>query len=302
MSKKFISGIMLLTAAIIWGLSFMVISIGMDSLGTFAFASIKSLLAAIFLFVIIVAAPKISIIEKDFKTDFMDRSLAIKGGILCGIAMFLVTNVQQIGIMGTTSGKAGFITTLYIVIIPTISLFFGEKISKKVILCIIFAIIGFYFMSVNESFDFSKGDILVFISSILMSIHTIMLAKYSPKTNIFELNFYQFLVCGLISLAFALIYETFTFEQVISAMPALLYMSAISGVIAFSLQIYAFRNLNTTIAMMICSLESVIALIGGYIFLNESLTNRELAGCTIVFISIVIAQMPESTKNIQKSN
>lgn len=106
----------------------------------------------------------------------------------------------------------------------------------------------------------------------------------------------------MISLAFALIYETFTFEQVISAMPALLYMSAISGVIAFSLQIYAFRNLNTTIAMMICSLESVIALIGGHIFLNESLTNRELAGCTIVFISIVIAQMPESTKNIQKSN
>lgn len=299
MNKKIVSSIALILVALIWGLAFVAQSTGMKYIGPYTFTMARSFVGGGFMFLITLFSPKFIKFEKERVESYFDNSIDLKAGIICGIILFFAMNAQQIGLKYTTPGKAGFITTLYIVIIPIIRRVMGEKIEKKILFCVIFAMIGMYFLSVKENFVVSIGDIIVFISAIFYSFHTLILSYYSTRTDGLRLNMFQFLVCGLISLVAAFVAkENISLDNLMMALSAILYVGILSSGVAYTLQIIALRHIDATIASLLNSLESIFAVLGGWLILGQLLSSREAIGCLIMFASTIIAQIP-SRKEIK---
>ena len=299
MNKKFLSSIYLVIVALIWGLAFVAQSQGMDYLGAFSFSGLRSIVGGLFSLFLMVAIPRFFNAEKEIINTYIDGRRDLKAGIISGVILFFAMNAQQVGLKYSTPGKAGFITALYIVIIPIIKRFFGEKIEPKVLTGVILAIIGMYLLSVKEGSGINIGDMIVFLSAIFYSIHTLVLAKYSTNTDSLRLNMYQFMVCGILSLitAFA-IGEKLSFSAVMMASKSILYVGVLSSGVAYTLQIVALKNIDSTVAALINSLESIFAALGGWLILGQVLSSRELAGCTIMFIAIIIAQLPDRKERL----
>ncbi|EFI41645.1 DMT family transporter [Peptoniphilus sp. oral taxon 386] len=292
MKSKFVSSILLIFSAAIWGFAFVAQSTGMEHIGPFTFSALRSIIGSIAMILTINVIPKIGMLQKKETSVVVDKALTRRAGIINGIILFFAMNSQQYGLLYTTPGKAGFITALYIVIIPIMRSFMGEKVSLKVIICVIFATFGMYLLSVKENFTVNFGDIVVFCSAIFYSIHTLTLAHYSPKVDSIKLNAFQFLLSGILSLICALIFETFSLQDIVNSMGSILYVAIMSTAIAYSLQIVALKVLEPTIASLLNSSESIFAVLGGFLILNQHLTHRELIGCLIMFVSTLIAQIP----------
>lgn len=293
MNKKIISSIYLLIVAIIWGLAFVAQTTGMEHLGPFGFSMSRSIVAGIFMFLLTIIIPKFVKYDKERVEGYIDTTINLKAGIVSGIVLFLAMNAQQIGLQYTTPGKAGFITALYIVIIPIMRTFMGKRLSLRITICVIFAMTGMYLLSVKENFTVNFGDFIVFISAIFYSVHTLVLSYYSIRTDSLRLNMFQFLICGIISGIFSIIFkENISPESIKLAMVSILYVGILSSGVAYTLQIVALRNIDPTIASLINSLEAIFAALGGYLILGQILTEREVIGCAIMFIAIVIAQLP----------
>lgn len=290
MKNQFKASLLLLISAAIWGFAFVAQSKGMEYIGPMTLSTIRCFLGGS----LILLTHKINFIRKIVLNEnsiLIDAAATRRGGIICGILLFFAMNIQQYGILETTAGKAGFITTLYIIIIPIIMFFRGHKISKKILVCIGIAILGMYLLSVTEELSINKGDLTVFLSAIFFSVHMIALANYSHKTNAIKLNAYQFYVCGILSFFSMLIMEDINIEGIKMAMAAILYISILSSAVAFTCQIIALRYIDTTLAALISSMESIFAAIGGYLILKEILTTREVIGCILMFIATIIAQL-----------
>lgn len=299
MNKKIISSIALVIVALIWGLAFVAQSTGMKYIGPYTFSMARSLVGGGFMFLITLLYPKSVKYDKERIDTYFSVKMDLRAGIICGIVLAFAMNSQQIGLKYTTPGKAGFITALYIVIIPLIRRIAGEKIEKKILICVIFATIGMYFLSVTENFSIKLGDLVVFISAIFYSIHTLVLSYYSTRTDGLRLNMFQFLVCGLISLVLALIAkENISILNLSRSLVSILYVGVLSSGIGYTLQIMALRNIDATIASLLNSLESIFAVIGGWLILGQVLSTREAMGCLIMFASTIIAQIP-SRKEIK---
>ena len=284
----------------IWGSAFVAQSIGGDSLGAFTFNAARSLIAAVFLIPCIFVIKKI---EKDpvKKQIKIDKPLIISG-VCCGVALCVASAFQQIGISKTTVGKAGFITAMYIIIVPLLSRFFGKKIQPIIWLAVAISAVGLYLLCMNEGFSISEGDFYILLCAVCFAVHILIIDYFSDKTDGVIMSCIQFFTVGVLSLVIALIFEQPSLPDIMSAILPILYTGVFSSGVAYTLQIVAQKDVNPTAASLIMSLESVFAAISGWLFLHESFSLKEFFGCVLVFSAIIIAQIPDMKSASQNKN
>lgn len=203
---------------------------------------------------------------------------------------------QQYGIQYTTVGKAGFITTLYIIIVPIMGLFFGKKVRRIVWAGAALAAAGMYLLCVNETLSLNKGDLLVFICAVIFSIHILVIDYFSPKADGVKLSCIQFFVAGIICTIGAFLVETPTWSALVSGAVPVLYAGVMSCGVAYTLQIIGQRNLDPTVASLILSLESVVSVLAGWVILNQTMSSKEIFGCVLVFAAVILVQLPEKKR------
>lgn len=307
MNKKLRGNLMLLLTAIIWGSSFVAQRAGMDYIEPFTFNGIRSIIGGLVLIPVIFLLAKLDrkaedegpekkqLTEEEKKTE---RKVLLIGGLCCGIALFVASSLQQIGVAYTTAGKAGFITALYVILVPIMGLFLGKKVRPIVWLCLVFFVIGLYLLCMKGSFAISKGDFLVLLCACFFAVHILVIDYFSPKTDGVKLSCIQFLVCGIISLVPMFAVETPVLARIFDCWLPILYAGVLSCGVAYTLQVVAQKNTNPTIASMLLSLESVFAVIAGVIILHEQISMRELIGCVLMFAAIVVAQLPSKEERL----
>ena len=296
--EKIRNSILLLLTAVIWGTAFVAQSVGMDYIGPFTFNAARFLIGGTVLIPLIVYRSKKNPLLKNqtLEEKRKNQKTAWIGGVCCGIALCGASLLQQMGIQHTTVGKAGFITTLYIIIVPLIELFFGKKIAKKIWLGAVMAVIGLYLLCINENFSIGKGDFLILVCAILFAIHILIIDHFSPKADGVVLSAIQFFVSGFISVIGAILVENPNPAAMLDAIVPILYAGVMSCGVAYTLQVIGQKNISPTVASMILSLESVISVLVGWIILGEALSAKEIVGCVIVFMAVVLVQLPEKKK------
>lgn len=292
------NSIYLFSAALIWGTAFVFQSKGNDYMQPFTFFAARSFLGFLVLvpFTMIKLKKQSGCVESDNKIPI---KFTLIGGMYCGIALTIASLFQQYGMKYTTVGKAGFITALYIIIIPILGIFIKKKCPFTVWIGAITATIGMYFLCVTESFSVSIGDILVFICAVIFSVQVLLVDYFAPKTDGVVLSCVQFFVCFVISLVLALIFDKPNFSQIIDGIIPVLYAGIMSSGVAYTFQILGQKNFNPTAAAMILSLEAVISTIAGnlaftlgFLTQDQSLTSIQLVGCAIVFCAVIFVQLP----------
>ena len=294
-NNRFCGSILLTLTALIWGTSFVAQSVSNNYIGSFTFNAIRFLIGGIVLIPIIFTVNKFN--KKDDKID--KKHDLFLGGFLCGIALFIASTLQQFGISSTSVGKAGFITALYIVIVPFLGVFLKKKLSFKTCISILISIIGLYLLCVKENFSIGKGDILVLCCAFFFAIHILLIDYFSSKIDNVKLSSIQFFVAAILSIIFMCIFENPKLSSILSAWFPILYAGILSCGVAYTLQIIGQKNTDPTIASLLLSLESVFATISGWLILGQSLTFRELIGCILVFTAIILAQLPNKKKYSQ---
>lgn len=307
---------MLVLTALIWGSAFVAQSVGMDYIGPFTFNSLRCLLGGLVLLPVIwIMGRKKKIQAQDVSgrsneeqekqkaigqgETKKDRKILWTGGICCGTALAAGSSLQQVGLVYTTAGKAGFITALYILIVPLLGMFLGKKAGAKTWIGVAVAVIGMYFLCIKEGFFISYGDFLVLICAFVFSVHILIIDYFSPRVDGIKLSCIQFFVSGILCAVPMLLSEKPALGNVLAGYLPLLYAGILSCGVAYTLQIVAQKNTDPTVASLILSLESVFAAITGWIILHETLSPKELFGCLLVFTAIILAQLPEkeSVKN-----
>lgn len=293
------SNLLLLLTAFIWGCAFVAQSAGMEHIGPFTFNMVRNIIGCIFLIPCIILLDRLAKQKPSIwgaaKTS-LERETLIIGGICTGLILGVASALQQFGIQFTTVGKAGFITALYIVIVPLLGLFIGKKVRLFVWFGVGLAVIGMYLLCITENFTIGIGDLAVLICAVIFSFHILVIDHFSPKTDGVRMSCIQFLVAGLLNGIFVLIAESPTFSAILSAWGPILYAGILSSGVAYTLQIIGQKNTNPTLASLILSLESVFAMIAGWIILGEQLSPREWIGCILVFAAIIFAQIPPRKK------
>ena len=303
MNSKLKNDALLVLTALIWGSAFVAQSVGMDYMGPFTFNSLRCLMGGLVLLPVIwimgrkdpkspASRPDSRSMEEDQKRRG-DKKVLLTGGLCCGIALAAASSLQQIGLVYTSAGKAGFITALYILIVPVLGLFLGKKVGLKTWTGVGLAIIGMYFLCIKEGFFISYGDFLVMICAFIFSLHILIIDYFSPKVDGVKLSCIQFWVAGILCAVPMIISEKPTFEAVAAAWLPLLYAGVLSCGVAYTLQIIAQKNTDPTVASLILSLESVFAALAGWILINETLSPKEIFGCVLVFTAIILAQLPQ---------
>ena len=275
------NSLILLLTATIWGIAFVAQSVGMDYVGGFTFNGVRSIIGGIVLlpviFILNRQKPPVSQTPEEKKSA---RKILLTGGIACGIVLCLASNFQQFGIKYTTVGKAGFITACYIVIVPIIGLFLRKKCSPYIWAAVVMALVGLYLLCITDGFSISKGDFLV-------------IDYFSPKVDGVKMSCIQFFVCGILCGIPALLLEHPQISSIFAAWQPILYAGVMSCGVAYTLQIVGQKNMNPTVASLILSLESCISVLAGWLILGQSMSLREILGCIIMFIAIILAQLPQ---------
>ncbi len=291
---KLSSSLMLFLAACIWGFAFAFQSQGLDYMGPFTFNGTRFLIGAIVLvpviFIFRKPGEKQKLTKKDVKTT-------IFGGLVCGLCLCVASSLQQFAIFYTSVGKAGFLTTLYIILVPIIGIFFKKKVSIMVWIGAALSVVGMYLLCVSETMSINKGDILAFCCAIVFAFHILSVDYFAPKTNGIVLSCLQFLVSGICAMVLACVFEQPTLTQILNGIGPLLYVGVMSSGVAYTLQILGQKNADPTIASLIMSLESAVSVIGGWLILHQKLTTKELLGCLLMFIAVVGVQIVDSKKS-----
>lgn len=291
------NSLLLLLTAAIWGVAFVAQSVGMDYVGAFTFNSVRCIIGAIVLLPVIWMTdrsnPKVTLTENEKRAG---RKTLIIGGVSCGIFLCLASNFQQFGIKYTTVGKAGFITACYIVIVPVIGLFLKKKCSSYIWAAVVMALVGLYLLCITDGFSIGKGDLLVLVCAVLFSLHILVIDYFAPKADGVKMSCIQFLVAGVLSGIPALILENPQITSILAAWQPVLYAGVMSCGVAYTLQIVGQKNMNPTIASLILSLESCISVLAGWLILGQNLSIREITGCVIMFGAIILAQLPQKSK------
>ncbi|MCI9108874.1 MAG: DMT family transporter [Lachnospiraceae bacterium] len=283
---SFGSSLLLFLAACIWGVAFVAQSVGMDYMGPCTFNGIRFLIGGTVLLPLVYVRVK----KKKNTPEELPPALTLKGGICCGLAICAASLCQQIGIMETTVGKAGFITTLYIIIVPVFGMFLRKKVPGKVWIAAAVAAVGMYMLCINESFSVSRGDAFVFLCAIIFAVHILVIDYFSPKTDGVALSCIQFYTAGIICTVAAFAVETPTWGQFVSGIVPILYAGVMSCGVAYTLQIIGQKNVEPTVASLILSMESVVSVLAGWVILGQELSSKELAGCVLVFAAVILVQ------------
>ena len=295
MKKKIRGSIVLLLATVIWGSAFVSQSIGMDHIGPFTFQAVRCLLAVIGLLPVILIADKRNTDGKTFFSRWKDPALW-KAGLLCGVPLFLACNLQQVGLVDTDAGKSGFLTAMYIVIVPVLGIFRKQKPTIMVPISVAVAVVGLYFLSCAGVTRIQAGDILTLGCAMMFALQIIFVDIFARNVDILRLNSIQALVCAVLSATVMLFTEQPTWSGIAACSLPLIHTGVFSMGVAYSLQILGQRDLEPTTASLIMSLESVFAALFGTIFLSETMTEWEIFGCTLVFLAVILSQIPIKQK------
>ena len=290
---------MLFMAALIWGFAFAFQSQGMDHMGPLTFNGVRFLIGAVVLVPVIFLFKKPGEKKKVTKKDII---VTVLGGIVCGLCLFVASSLQQFGIQYTSVGKAGFLTTLYIILVPIIGIFFKRKVSVFVWLGAILSVIGMYLLCVSETMSINKGDIFAFCCAIVFAFHILSVDYFAPKTNGVVLSCLQFLTSGICAMICAFIFERPTMSEIVNGIVPLLYVGVMSSGVAYTLQILGQKNADPTIASLIMSLESAVSVLGGWLILHQKLTVKELIGCLLMFIAVIGVQLFDAKKEKETAN
>ena len=283
MKKNIKGSIMLLLTAIIWGFAFVAQSVGINSTGPFAFNGIRNIIGGL------VLIPVILIINKGHLKQVLTRD-AVIGGLCCGACLFVASTFQQWGIVLSTVGKASFITALYVVIVPIMGVFIGKKVSIRVWIGVALSLAGLYLLCMTDSFTIGAGDIYLLICAACFSIHILVIDYFSPKADGVVISCIQFFVAGILCLIVMAFTENTTWEKIYAGRYAILYAGVLSCGVAYTLQVVYQKDVEPTAASLILCLESVFGAIGGWLLLGQKLSAREIAGCALMFLAIVLAQ------------
>lgn len=287
---------LLLLTAVIWGVAFVAQSVGMDYVGPYTFTCVRSFIGGLFLIPCIALLNRLNPTSpggiKPLNAGTGSRQLWI-GGACCGVMLCLASCFQQIGIMYTSVGKAGFITAFYIIIVPLLGLFFKKRCGLFVWTGVALALVGLYFLCITENLTIQFGDFLIFICAILFSIHILIIDSFTLRVDGVKMSCIQFFICGMLCAIPMLLFETPDFTQLMAAWKPVLYAGIMSSGVAYTLQIVGQKGMNPTVASLILSLEAVVSVLAGFVMLNQQLTMRETVGCVFMFCAIVLAQLPQ---------
>ncbi len=292
------SNILLLTTAILWGFAFVAQRAAMEQkLGPFIFNGVRFALGGMSLIPLILVNRKRQLTDE---SPTISTRKVILGGSLAGSVLFIGSSLQQIGVIYTTAGKAGFITGLYVIIVPILGLFWRQRADISTWGGAILATIGLYFLSVTRDFSMSRGDLLVLVSAFFWAGHVHIIGWLSGKIDPIRLAFLQFLTCSVLSLVVAVFMETISIHKLFDAAIPILYGGLVSVGIAYTLQVVAQRHAHPTHAAIILSLETVFAVIGGWIILGERLPSRGLFGCALMLAGMLLSQIDIRSKLLSK--
>lgn len=288
--RKIRNSLLLFLAAFIWGIAFVAQSKGMDYIGPFTFNFYRNLIASFVLIPVIMLSDKSKGKKFTFKS-LVDKKLVMTG-FVCGFFLCSATMFQQFGLsMGTESGKAGFITSLYIIFVPILCMFLGKKTPLIVWLSLPVALIGLYLLCVNSTYTIRVSDILVFICAILFACQIISIDRLGLSLDSVRIAWFQFVVSTILCAVPTFVLERNSLSQVMECIIPILYTGIFSSGVAYTLQVVGQKNVNPTIASLIMSFESVFSVLAGWIILKDRLGVKEIIGCVLVFISIIAVQL-----------
>lgn len=292
--------IFLFLTALIWGIAFVSQSSGGEIMGPFTFNGVRSLMGSAVLIPVIMIIDRTGNNKNKPVTKEQKKSLLITGAG-CGIALCIASNLQQLGInLGTQAGKAGFITSCYILIVPILSLFLGKKSKWNVWISVVIALVGLYLLCITDNFGIQKSDLLVLICAVCFSVQIILVDRFASNLDSVRLSCIQFFITGLITLILAIAIEIPKAGGIInwlnyfttwSAWIPLLYSGIMSCGVAYTFQIIGQKGVDATIASLIMSLESVFSVLAGAIILKEYLGTKEIIGCVLLFMAIIFSQL-----------
>ncbi len=291
------NGLQLFLCAFIWGTAFVAQSVGMDYMGPFTFNGIRTLLGAL------VLLPIVLFRFAGRRSAGYSFKRTVLSGMVIGVVLCAASSLQQMALQTTEVGKAGFITAMYIIIVPVLSFVLTRKSSLRVWCCAGIALVGMYLlcMSGKESAALTGADLELLFCAFLFSLHIILVEKLGARADGIELSCIQFLTAGIVGTACAFLFETPSLSGLQAGIVPILYSGVMSCGIAYTLQILGQKGADPTIASLIMSLESVISLLAGWVILGQALSGRELMGCGLIFAAIILVQLPEKTREIQGS-
>lgn len=292
-TRQLRGGAMLMLTALIWGTAFVAQSVGMDYLGPCAFTATRNFIGCVALLPVIALASRLrSGAQPEEAAPAPGKKALFGWGAACGLLLGGATLLQQAGMQTASAGKAGFLTALYIVIVPVLGIFLGRRPGLKVWMGVVLALVGAYLLSVKGGAGIASGDLLVIASAVVFSLHILVIDSVPAGVDGVRLSCVQFLVAGAFALVLALFLESFTWRDILSAWVPLLYTGVVSSGVGYTLQILGQRTVNPTVASLILSLESVFAALAGWAILGQALSLRELFGCALVFVAVILAQLP----------
>lgn len=301
-THKIRNTIFLFLTALIWGAAFVAQSVSMDYIEPMTFICLRSFIGGFFLI------PVIWFLDRKNKEEhsgvmipsegvrWTDRKL-IEGGIACGLCLFLANCFQQTGIQYTTVGKAGFITSFYIIIVPLLGLFFKKYCGILTWISVAVALVGLYFLCINEALHIQKGDFLILVSAFFFAAQILVIDHYNQFVDGVKMSCIQFLTGGVLAFFAMMIFENPQMAMILKAALPILYTGIMSTGVGYTLQIVGQKGLNPTVAALILSLESVFSALSGFVILHQVLSVRELIGCVLMFGAIILAQLPDFRQN-----
>ena len=291
MKNKAAGTISLLLATVIWGFAFIAQSVGMDHIGPFTFQMVRCALAVVFLFPLSFLLDEKGTTVATSMKKWADPALW-KAGIICGSALFIAASLQQVGLVSTDAGKAGFITAMYIVLVPVLGMFLRQKPTAGALVSVLLAVGGLYLLSCMDASGINKGDLLIMGCALAFAVQIRCIDRFAGSVDGVRLNCVQSLVVTLLSLPCAFLTEVIEPSAILVCWSSLLFAGVLSMGVAYTLQIVGQKHLAPTPAALIMSLESVFAALGGWLVLGESMTRWELLGCGLVFAAVIISQLP----------
>lgn len=299
--------LLLLTAAI-WGFSFVAQRTGMDHVGPFTFNAARFLAGSLVLVPVMLLSDRRRPADDLSTTGFAAssviprRSSLLWGGLVAGAVLFAAAAFQQAGIASTTAGKTGFITSLYVVLVPLLGLAVGIRPPFVVWVGAVLAVVGLYFLTIEGEFAMSRGDLLVLAGAVMWAVHFLVLGRFSPGLDPVRLAFVQFVTCAALSTTAALLLEHPTADGLRAAAAAILLSGIFSIGVGYTLQVAAQRHAPPADAAIILSLEAVFAVVGGWLLLDEQLTQRALFGCALMLAGILISQITSEDHGLQTTD
>ena len=288
--RRMVSALLLLLTALIWGSTFVAQSVGSESVGAFTFVCCRSFLAGVALLPIALFRARTA--QKQQASVKSTRGTLWLAGALCGAVLMAASILQQICVGKTTVGKAGFITALYIVIVPICGVFVKKRVPWHLWCGVGIAVLGMYFLCITEQLTIGQGDLFVFLCALGFSGHILIIDRFSARVDGVQMSCIQFFVAGVLSLVPMLLLERPSLSALSAAAAPILYAGLLSGAVGYTLQIVAQKELQPTVASLIMSLESVFSALAGWLVLQQTLSVRELFGCVLVFAAVILAQIP----------